>query len=171
MTLHADDSKQGAAFIHRRSKANPQELLIEIIEQWEGDLSDKKAKDKLFEKFRRQLRAKNDAFQHAVDWYFFINMFNHYVNLDRRKTRKPRVMLDANQIREQVRQRVAEVGLMYMMLPSCNKYLKDATFAECSKESGVLAVIAKMGRPEEIVGRKLTEKQLKAVIKNHEHRR
>lgn len=165
MTLHADESKQGAAFIHRRSKANPDELLIEIIETWEGDLGDKSAKDALFEKFRRELDKREDTFQRAVDWYFFINVVNRYVNLGKRKTheRKP---LDPDEIRRQVRQRVAEIGLMMMLLPS-GKYVKDATFGECAKESGILAKIGSLGPPEEIVGLKLTEKQLQKIVGRH----
>jgi hypothetical protein len=54
--------------------------------------------------------------------------------------------------------------LMNVVLPLCGKRLEEATFAECRKEGGWLSEIGKMGKPREIVGMKLTEKELKAAL-------
>lgn len=51
------------------------------------------------------------------------------------------------------------VVLMDHMLSS-GKRLRAATFGECLKEGGWLALVGKQGRPNEVVGKHLTEKDL-----------
>jgi hypothetical protein len=158
MTMHFDESKIGASHIGRRSKANPQELLLRLIEEADGDPD----KDEIFEKWRSEIQ-KNDVMQRAVDQYFFVNIFNYHVK--RSKTPGKSSALTEKlkeQIAEQVRQRVAKIGVLYYQLPS-GKLLKDATFAECLKAGGIFTAVGKMGKPDEIVGQKLTEKQLKTA--------
>ena len=54
--------------------------------------------------------------------------------------------------------------LMKVALPLCGKRLEDATFAECRKEGGWLSRVGKMGKSHQIVGKTLSEKDLRAAL-------
>jgi hypothetical protein len=54
--------------------------------------------------------------------------------------------------------------LLDLTLPG-GKALRDATFAECRQAGGFFTRIAKLGKPDEIVGKKLTDAQVAKVLK------
>lgn len=155
-TLHSDETRVGASFLAKRSQVNPRELLVRIIEG-AGDVTDK---DALFARFREALQ-EDEQFQRAVDWYFFVNMYDYMVTSRNHKpTAAARAAL--TQQVEQIKRQVERVVLLNLVLPS-GKALRDATFAECARAGGWFAKIAKMGKPRQVVGKVVTEGQLQAV--------
>ncbi len=165
MSMHLNDEnpKRGSSYNWRRSTANPQELLLRLIEE---DDEDEPNKEAIFEKWRKLL-AKDDAMQRAVDSYYFINMYNYYVLRSKRSKNGSAAArtIDIEKIAEEVKQRVAQIGLFYLTLPT-GQFIKDATFEQCINAQGIFGVIGKMGKPSEIVGQKLTEKQVKGALKS-----
>lgn len=149
-------ARTGAGAIQRHDASNPRELVNRLYE------SDPTAsREALFDKFRRQLDA--DA-QRAVDWYFFVNMYEYAATSRNRK--EPRGRAAAEQARaartaavHQIKERIVRAVLLDHMLPDGTR-LRDATFGACQKAGGWLARVSKQGTPDQIVGEVLTETQL-----------
>lgn len=63
--------------------------------------------------------------------------------------------------REATRTVLEHAGTIFMNLPLPDgTVLRDATFAQCKRAGGWLLLVAKQGLPSEVVGRKLSEKNL-----------
>jgi hypothetical protein len=58
----------------------------------------------------------------------------------------------------------ARARLLDFILPN-GKMLRDSTFGECAKAGGWLTKLSKLGQPGEKIGSVLTEKQVKAALK------
>jgi hypothetical protein len=57
---------------------------------------------------------------------------------------------------------VSNIVLMNLELPN-GKALKDSTFSECAKAGGFFSKVAKMGKPNAIVGKTMDEAALRKV--------
>lgn len=151
--------KQGAAVVRRISKKSPMEVLVSIIE---GDPT--ADKDRLYRKWLDAIRA-DDECEDAVFRYAFANLLNA-CDRDRRKS-PSRQQIEARKKEMQAMakkdaQTAVSVILMNLTLPN-GKLLRDATFKECAQAGGWFARVAKRGKPNQIVGRVLTEDQLRAM--------
>lgn len=154
--MHADASRTGASFVAKRSPANPRQMLVDMIEGNPGA-----SKDYLFDKFR-ELISEDDDCMRAVAWYFFVNFYEYETTTRNRKpNHQGRVASQARQrvMVERIKQKII---LMDLILPS-GKRLGDSTFADCAKAGGWFAKLARSGKPGQIVGKVLTEAQLKKL--------
>ena len=162
MTMHAEYVRTGAAAARRASTHNPMELLGRMRE------ADPTASfEHQFIKWRKAVERNEEANKAALLHAFR----NYWTALDRDTARNravnPQQMAQAVADRaaadEANKTRFISFMFMEMIMPVCGKKLKDATFAECRKEGGLLSKIGKMGKPNEIVGQKLTEEKLRAI--------
>jgi hypothetical protein len=156
-SLHADETRVGASFVAKRTTANPRQIVVRLVESRKGA-----TKDELFEEFREELDADPDM-RRAVEWYFFVNMYEYQVTS--RNSRKP-VLAPKQNRQEQIealKSRVVQVVLLDLKLPT-GKLLRESTFAECARAGGFFAKIAKKGQPKQIVGKVLTEEQLRGML-------
>lgn len=154
--LHLETSRTGASFIQTSSASNPREIVTRLYEKYPTA-----SREMLFAEFQRLL-AQDEAGQRAVALYFFVNM-------SRNRNRPPaevgsREQREAAQQRavNQLKEHIVRVVLLDLPLPD-GKLLRHATFAECAAVGGWFAKIAKQGKPRQIVGKVLTEKQLRAI--------
>ncbi len=69
---------------------------------------------------------------------------------------------------EAIKARVVERLLLDHAL-SDGTLLRHATFGACAREAGWLAAVAKQGKPQEIVGRKLTEDNLQNLMRRFQN--
>lgn len=152
MELHST----GASFIAHTTENNPRDLIIELVR--ENPSADRKT---LFEKFRDLIRGEDD-YQRAVDWYFFVNMHDYLVTNRNKRQVAPRDAARERQQIDEIKQRVVNMVLLDLVLPN-GKRLRECTFAEVAKAGGWFAKIAKKGKPNQIVGKVLTEEQLRAI--------
>ena len=126
-----------------------------------------KAKDKprneVFPLFRKLLSG-NAAAQREIEWYFFANMYSYLTT-----NRNGRHDIPVNrEVREaHTRQRVErikqQIVLMKLMLPS-GKLIEESTFGELAKGGAWLAKASKLGKPHQIVGKTVTEEQLRKCL-------
>lgn len=79
---------------------------------------------------------------------------SNYRSLFEAKTTRKRNTLTVSELVDQMRARLFDLVL------SNGKTLRNCTFAECAKESGWLLALSKKGKPNELVGKKLTLKQV-----------
>lgn len=153
--LHADSTKLGASFVAKRAPANPRELIITLVEE-----RPTASKDELFDSFRELL---DPDYQRAVDWYFFVNMYEYQVtNRNRKPSSRTDAASSAQAQVDAVKQRIVDMVLLDLVLPN-GKVLREATGAECTRAGGWFAAIAKKVKPRQIVGSVLTEEQLQAL--------
>lgn len=154
--MHADATRTGASFVAKHAQDNPRELVISLVEESPGA-----SKDELFARFRSRIEDE-PAYQRAVDWYFFVNMYEYLVTS---RNRKPTTKYSKAEIQRDVdvlKARVTQIVLLDLILPN-GKALRDASFADCAKAGGFFAKIAKKGKPNQVVGKVLTEDQLRAL--------
>ena len=93
---------------------------------------------------------------------FFMEIVRYWVSNNIRALRPRRRGESVDRVAA-VEERV-KARLLDFMLPS-GKMLRDSTFGECASAGGWLTRLAKMGQPNEKVGAVLTEKQVKAALK------
>lgn len=159
--MHTTTVKTGAAAVARIAQKNPMELLIQLIE---GDPT--ADADRLFRKWLDAVRDDEDLLVPALR-HTFTNMLS-CVDRDKRRGKLRTVHGGTAAQRqaavEQVKERVVNVILMNLTLPS-GKLLRDATFKECAAAGGFFARVSKQGKPNQVVGKALTEEKLRAVWK------
>jgi hypothetical protein len=157
--LHSDESRVGAAFLSKRATANPRELLISLIEQ-NPDAS----KDHLFKLFRDEIRDE-DEYQRAVDWYFFVNMYEYEVT--RRSKRTPEAAVKSAERQREMRQTVesikSQIMLLNLEMPN-GKRMRYCTGAEMAKFGKAYERIAKKVGNTKMVGSVLDEKQVRGLM-------
>lgn len=153
MTLHSE-THQGAAHNRRSNRVNPKELLMRLSAQYSD-------RETVFEKWCRAVE-RNEELQRSVNQYFFVN---NYETHRRKQIRQSPVLTEQQRERvfEQVKERVAKIGLMYLPLPNGRAW-KDSTFEQCGRAKGIFGEVEGMGRPEQRVGEVLTEKDLQQIV-------
>jgi hypothetical protein len=65
--------------------------------------------------------------------------------------------------KESIKRRIKTAFLDYIL--SNGRALRDSTFGECKKEGGWLTAISKLGKPNEVVGKVLSEKRVAGLRK------
>jgi hypothetical protein len=152
-----DAIRQGAAVVRRIAKKSPMELLVSIVD---GDPT--ADKERLFRKWLEAVR-EDDEYEMAVFRYAFANLENA---LGRERRRPPIVRHPLQTGRAHVQaaaeKMVVSVILMNLTLPG-GKLLRDATFKECAQAGGWFSRVSKRGKPNQVVGKILTEDQLRAM--------
>ena len=157
MWEQTNEPRQGAAYTRRISTKNPMEILVGLIEgNPTADAS------QLFDEWIPIIR-EDDALLEAALRHTFANLYNALKRPPKRKGRHPTQTVEQRQ--EQVAKSaklIVQVMLMNITLPS-GKKLAEATFKECAEAGGWFARVAKKGKPSEIVGRVLTEQDLRKI--------
>jgi hypothetical protein len=141
---------------------NPREVLISIIDQHPSA-----AKEELLEIFTQSVLEKGRrTLLETIIEYWFANNLHSLLNSDsglRKQFSAPQVSKIKEQIRERIKIAVGVV-LMDMILPN-KKRLRDCSGAECSAVGGWLSVVATRMSPSEIVGKKFSEEDVRAMLK------
>ena len=146
---------------------NPREVLRGVMKQSPG-ASEKEVHDAVKEAVFEDWR-----YLEAIYEYWFTNNYrafevhssDHTVSVMARKRARG---LRAKMRKHLGKRHVAFVhGILMDMELSSGKLLRDATFADCKRESGWLLEVAKSGKPNEVVGRHLTEQQLDSLWRRH----
>lgn len=139
----------------RVARKNPTELLVSIIED-----DPTASTERLFKLWNERVIADED-YQSSVNRHAFTNIL---ASLERHK-RKPRPKKSAKEVAarvERLKKRVTAIILLNLTLPN-GKRLEQATFAECSAAGGWYAKVAKRGKPNQIVGKVLSEEDLRSI--------
>jgi hypothetical protein len=152
--MHTTTAKTGAAAVSRVAQRNPMEVLTSLVE---GDPT--AGADRLFRSWLDIVREDEDLFIPALR-HTFTNMLSCLDRDKRRGTVRAVPVAAQRQLVEQVKERVVQVILMNLTLPS-GKLLRDSTFKECASAGGFFARISKQGKPNQVVGKTLTEDHLR----------
>ncbi|QUS40542.1 hypothetical protein RPMA_18160 [Tardiphaga alba] len=153
--------RTGAAAVSRTAQKNPLEILIQLVE---GDPT--ADADRLFGKWQDIVRDDEDLLTPVLR-HTFTNLLT-CVDRDRRRaspratTRAAPAAAQQEQQVERIKAQVVSVILMNLTLPS-GKLLRDSKFKDCAKAGGWFAKIAKMGKPDQVVGRTVSEETLRAI--------
>jgi hypothetical protein len=155
--MHADTSRTGASFLSKQAPDNPRQMLIKILES-----NPEMEKDDLFKAFRDELK-EDDNYQRAVDWYFFVNMYE-YLNTSR--NRKPdRASRAAAKAASDALVETFKIKLALLDLPMPNgKAMRDCTGAEMAKFGNRYQKIAEQVGKAKTVGSVLSEDQVKQIL-------
>lgn len=157
MWEQTNEPRQGAAYTRRTSTKNPMEILVGLIEgNPTADAS------QLFDEWIPIIR-EDDALLEAALRHTFANLYNALKRPPKRKAGRPTQTVEQRQ--EQVAKSaklIVQVMLMNITLPS-GKKLAEATFKECREAGGWFTKVAMKGKPSEIVGRVLTEQDLRKI--------
>lgn len=148
----------GASFVAQPGKHNPRDLIIRLVEDHPTE-----TRDDLFLKFRALIDGDSD-YQRAVDWYFFVNMHDYLTS--NRNRNKPasagqREAMTLKKVND-IKRRIVDVVLLDLILPN-GKALRDATFGDCAKAGGWFQLLSRKGKPSEVVGKRLSEADLKKI--------
>lgn len=153
--------RTGSAAVSRVAQKNPMEILISLIE--DDPTADA---DRLFSHWSHIIRDDEDLLTPALR-HTFTNMLS-CLDRDRRRSRqRPTIAASQNvaereAMKEQAKTVIVQTILMNLALPD-GKLLRDAKFKDCAKAGGWFSRIAKMGKPDAVVGRTLSEEDLRKV--------
>lgn len=158
MHEHAESSRVGASFLAKQATDNPREMLIGLIEE-----NKDATKDDLFKIFRKHLDDE-PGYQRAVDWYFFINMYEYAVSNRNRKL-DPVSRAEARQRQsERVESIKAQIVLLDLTMTN-GKLLGDCTGAEVATLGNRFQKLAARVGKANTVRTVLSEDQVKAIMK------
>ncbi len=158
MHAHVESSRNGASALAKSASDNPREMLIKLIEQHKDS-----TKEDLFKLFRSHLDDE-PGYQRAVDWYFFINMYE-YATTSRNRNKDPVERAEARQRQEQLVESIkAQIVLLDLTMPN-GKSMRDCTGAEMAKFGNRYQRIAEKVGKAKTVGSVLNEDQVKAIMK------
>lgn len=157
---------RGALMIKKIEQDNPRELLVGIVEE-----NRDKDKNALFEIFRREV-LKSHSLLRAVQWYFFINMYE-YQETSRHQSsgaRQPSVVtpserLERRIIQDQIVESIKQQIVMLDLLMPNEKLMRDCTGAEMAMFGSRYQKIAERIGKKAKVGDALTEDQLRMLMK------
>lgn len=146
------ETKIGAVHLSRKIAANPRQILVDVVEANEG-----LPRDRLFDLWMEEIKGDQDMAR-AVAWYFFINMYSSMTDLRTNGHAKKggAALPTVAEIVEKAR----KIVLMDLLLPT-GKTIKDSTFADLEKCGGWLTRVSKLGKPHQVVGKTITEEQLR----------
>lgn len=135
------------------------QVLVDLVE------SDPTAdNDRLFKSWWPIVQDDEDLLL-AVARHAFTNMASA-LDRDRRKStrkRRPEHHVQAERVAvAKISERVRNIVLMELTLPN-GKKLRQASFKECSAAGGWFKLLACKGKPSEIVGKVLTEDDLRKI--------
>jgi len=155
--------RTGSAVVARTAEKNPMSILYRFVSSHPtADVG------WLFRKWRTAIIADEDLHD-AVLRHTFTNLLSSIDKprqQERRRAeniqRSEQIAAAATRTTERVIKRVTEIVLMDLLLPN-GKTLRDATFKECAQAGGFFHLVAKKGRPLQIVGKTLTEDDLKTL--------
>jgi len=160
MHAHVESAKYGATALARGADANPRKMLLDIMEAHSD-----KSKNEIFEIFREVL-SEEPAAQRAVEWYFFLHMYDYAT--DPRRTSACHDPVQRAEARVQQRERIeaikAQIVMLDLTMPN-GKALRDCTFQEVATLGNRFSKLATMGKKTELVGAKLNEEQVRAIMK------
>jgi len=155
MDLHA----KGASFIAMASEHNPRDLVVELVKK--NPEADRK---QLFVTFREMLDESGDDYKRAVEWYFFVNMYDYLVT-SRRAVPDPVERAEARvQQRERIEAIKAQIVMLDLQMPN-GKKMRDCTGAEMAKFGNRYQRIAERVGKGRLVGSVLDEDQVRAIMK------
>lgn len=151
--------RTGSAAVSRVAQKNPMEVLISLIE--DDPTADA---DRLFGQWLKQVREDEDLLLPALR-HTFTNMLS-CLDRDRRR-QKPRALATSRQVEraetvERAKNIIVSHIFMNMALPG-GKLLRDARFKDCAAAGGWFSRVAKMGKPDEVVGRTISEEDLRGI--------
>lgn len=158
--MFTEASRTGAAAMSRVARKNPTELLRQMRE------ADRTASpEHLFRKWCDIVRDDDDYLSAALH-HAFTNI-NTTLERDENKTPPTAKQTAERRASEQakvsaLKERVAKIVLMNIMLPT-GKLLRESTFADCKKAGGWFAKVAAKGKPNQVVGRTLSEVDLQKL--------
>lgn len=155
MELHA----KGASFIAMSSEHNPRDLIVELVKKNPG--ADRKA---LFVSFRETLDEMGEEYRRAVEWYFFVNMYDYLV-ISRKQMSGPIERAEARiQQRERVEAIKAQIIMLDLTMPN-GKAMRECTGAEMAKFGNRYQKIAERVGKTKTVGGVLNEEQVRDIMK------
>lgn len=158
MHPHIQSARNGSSALAKGAADNPREMLINLIDQHKDS-----TKEDLFKQFRGHLEDE-PGYRRAVDWYFFINMYE-YATTSRNRNKDPvqRAAHAAGQ-REAVDNIKAQVVLLALIMPN-GKAMKDCSGAEMARFGNRYQKIAARVGKNKTVGAVLSEDQVKGILK------
>lgn len=155
--MKALDNGRYGAKVQSWSKSNPREILLGVINKMPG-----RERQEIFDEFWEKVKL-DEAILMTIAGYWFTN--NYYSLLDESGTRKKLNPLNIDEIKKTIKRRAAAIIFLDMVLPT-GKKLRNSTGRECSKAGGLFLAIAKKVKPTDIVGRKLSEADVKKIFKS-----
>ena len=158
MHEHAESSRVGASFLAKQATDNPREMLIHLIEK-----NKDATKDDLFKIFRKHLDDE-PGYQRAVDWYFFINMYE-YAMTNRNRNKDPVERAEARERQSKMVESIkAQIIMLDLTMPN-GKAMRECTGGEMAKFGNRFQKIAERVGKTKLVGEVLAEDQVKAIMK------
>jgi hypothetical protein len=156
--LQHNEIKTGAAAIRRTNKGNPMEVLVRIRE---GDPT--AGQERQFKKWWDEIQSDDDLLD-AVARHTFTNLCTA-IDKHRETVRKSRARAKAirraeARLVESLAQTVAKVAYLELTMPN-GKKLRNCTFADCGAFGGFYKRLALKGKPSEIVGKKMTDEDIR----------
>jgi hypothetical protein len=149
----------GASFVAGKSAHNPRDLVVTVLEK-----APDAEREEQFQQFRQLLAKRADAFQRAVDWYFFLNM-STYLTTNRNVRPDPVQRAESVAIQQEMVESIkAQIVMLDLTMPN-GKPMKECTGAEMSRFGNRFQRIAEKVGKTKTVGAVLNEDQVKAIMK------
>jgi len=154
MDLHAN----GASFIAHKQDNNPRDLVVELVKE-----APTATRNELFAQFRERLDEAGDEFRRAVEWYFFVNMYDYLVT-NRSARRDPVQRAEARvQQRETVERIKAQIVMLDLTMPN-GKAMRACTGQEMATFGNRFQKIADRVGKTKVVGKVLNEDQVREIM-------
>ena len=158
MSIEVDTGTYGAKRQSSR-KANPRDILLKLMEEHKST-----SEKDLRRLFTDKVIEDHDQLDAIIEYWFA----NNYRSLVAKKIETPETKATAvaarsarvAAVKAEIKVRAARMVLLDMVMPN-GKALRDSTGKDCANAGGWLAKIAKAIKPTQIVGKALSEAQVR----------
>lgn len=164
MTMNAVDTGVQGAKRQSFHEASPRGLLMKLM-----GVNPNMPESNLLRLFREKVKEatdEGDDYISPIIEYWFAPNYKSLLNLQRppakRQAAKAARKAEIDEIKSTVKERIARMVLLDVVLPN-GKRLRDCTGKECAKAGGWFAKIAGKVKPTEIVGKVLSETQVRSL--------
>jgi hypothetical protein len=172
MTMEMEIAHQATyagPLVHKTSEENPAKVILELM----GD-HPSASREELMRQFRKRMSVavtETPGFLTPLCDRYFYHEYNNILAYRRRSERESvdggtrRVRARREQEEKAVKaatKRIVKAVLLDLVLPT-GKVARDSTFGECRRVGGFWAEVGKRGKPDEIVGKMLTEADLRTI--------
>lgn len=154
------DTGTYGAKVQSWKRANPRDLLKRLI-----DNQPAAGRDAIFQEFREYLRGDDgEDFLDSVIEYWFANNYHSLIErpAPSRAAQQTERRVAVEKVKETIRAR-----LLDMRLPN-GLTLAASTFGYCAKLGGGLARIGAKGKPNQVVGKHLSETEVRKLYSKAE---
>jgi hypothetical protein len=141
-------------------RASPRDILLTLLKQHPAG-----SERVLLGLFTEKVIERRDYLDVIIEYWFTNNyrsLFKKTMSPDEQAKRAEEFRIKREEVKAEIKRRATRMVLLDLAMPN-GKALRDCTGRDCKKAGGWFTKLAKMIKPDDVVGKVLSETQVRKV--------